>query len=100
MQFWYCYLTITLHCSTTLQLLAAAVQDLDRGVILSTTSASTFGKGTAQQIQRVSTTTAKQSGAQLQTVQRPLLMRLTTARYFTPRCVSQCEIVFDMHFRS
>ncbi|KAG5184226.1 hypothetical protein JKP88DRAFT_315428 [Tribonema minus] len=51
------------------EVLAAAVQDTDRGVVV---GGATYGKGTAQSVRRIAG-------------RDELLLRLTTARYLTPR---------------
>jgi carboxyl-terminal processing protease len=57
------------------EIVAGAIQDMDRGIIVGTR---TFGKGLVQTIERISETTA---------------LKITTARYYTPsgRCIQEID---------
>jgi carboxyl-terminal processing protease len=63
------------------EIVAAAVQDLDAGVIL---GAPTFGKGLVQSVRRLP---------------HDATLKLTTARYYTPsgRCIQKQEYVSEAH---
>ncbi|MBC8145159.1 MAG: S41 family peptidase, partial [bacterium] len=63
------------------EIVAAAVQDLDAGVIL---GSSTFGKGLVQSVRRLP---------------HDATLKLTTARYFTPsgRCIQKASYASDAH---
>jgi carboxyl-terminal processing protease len=63
------------------EIVAAAVQDLDAGVIL---GAPTFGKGLVQSVRRLP---------------HDATLKLTTARYFTPsgRCIQKQQYVSEAH---
>ena len=63
------------------EIVAAAVQDLDAGVIL---GSSTFGKGLVQSVRRLP---------------HDATLKLTTARYFTPsgRCIQKVEYASEAH---
>jgi carboxyl-terminal processing protease len=57
------------------EIVAGAIQDMDRGIIVGTR---TFGKGLVQTIERISETTS---------------LKITTARYYTPsgRCIQEVD---------
>ena len=57
------------------EIVAGAIQDMDRGIIVGTR---TFGKGLVQTIERISETTS---------------LKITTARYYTPsgRCIQEID---------
>lgn len=63
------------------EIVAAAVQDLDAGVIL---GAPTFGKGLVQSVRRLP---------------HDATLKMTTARYFTPsgRCIQKAQYASDAH---